>query len=97
MVDGEGAAGWYASLVLDSRSEPRIAYYSVATGTLKYAARAGGSWVTETVDAELSRVSREPVPEEELERAKARGFVEYTDSRGNEEMGSDAASTSRIH
>ncbi len=49
-VDSLGDPGEYASLVLDGRGEPAIAYRDAATATLRYAERQGRAWHVEAVD-----------------------------------------------
>jgi hypothetical protein len=48
-VDEVGNAGQRTSLVLDTQSNPHIAYTDGDTGALKYVRKNGGSWMRETV------------------------------------------------
>jgi hypothetical protein len=50
-VDSEGLVGWYTSLVIDSTDKVHISY---GGSYLKYATNKSGSWVTETVDSDVS-------------------------------------------
>ena len=49
-VDEAFGVGSYASLALDSSSDPHISYYDETNGDLKYAYRNNGDWEIQTVD-----------------------------------------------
>lgn len=51
LVDGSGLTGFTPSLKLTSTGSPRISYWDTSTGSVRYAAREGGIWTTETVRA----------------------------------------------
>lgn len=51
VVDSDTNVGQYTSLQINSSDHPRIAYYDVENGDLKYAAFDGASWALETIDS----------------------------------------------
>jgi hypothetical protein len=52
-VDTSGATGFYTSLALGSMDYPRISYYTLDGGTLRYAYKDASGWHLETVDSNL--------------------------------------------
>jgi hypothetical protein len=50
LVDTPGLVGSHASLALDGRGLPRVAYRHFGAGELRHARRIGGSWRIEVVD-----------------------------------------------
>lgn len=50
-IDGQSNVGQYTSIKLGADGKPRIAYYDLQNGDLKYASLETGKWVTEAVDA----------------------------------------------
>lgn len=50
-VDGQSNVGEYTSIKIASDGTPRISYYDVKSGDLKFASRAGGKWLAEVVDS----------------------------------------------
>ena len=50
VVDYDGFTRAQTSLALDAAGNPHIAFYDVATQSLQYASKSGGSWTFETID-----------------------------------------------
>lgn len=50
-VDAAGAVGFYRSLALDARGNPRISYWDQTNDDLRFVSKSGSGWVSESVDA----------------------------------------------
>ncbi len=61
LVDGTGLTGFNPSLRLTPDGSPRISYWDVTAGAVRYASRTGGIWTSQTVQSGMGARSECPL------------------------------------